>query len=688
MNVPPPDGDLANLLSDRERDARIWSDVIQLMPAWTWETDADYRLVYVNMQHSGLRMTRDQLQGLCILGRPDPPHDLAGLDRLLDALEAHEEIRSLSYERLLVNGDRAVLMDSAVPLRDTQGRFAGYHGITLNISEVMHKADVTDSLVAGLNRRTAVLERSLVDQARELTDTNRLLTEIMDSMGEGLMVTSRLGSEDPENRVLMVNPAYLRMFDLDPADVPEGMPLSALHDLLVGRSQHPETRDEIAAIGRAFAEGRKAIFEVPGTGRSFATQATRRPSGGYVIVHTDITDLRAQNTALRAARDAAEVANRAKSSFLANMSHEIRTPMNGIVGMADLLADTALSDEQKDCVATIRGAALALTSLISDILDFSKVEAGRLRIEGAPFQLDGLIAEISDLLRPLAAQKQLYLTCRIEDEVPRLVEGDALRLRQVLMNLIGNAIKFTHEGGVTLHLSRTSRRGNQVRFRVVDTGIGIPEDQQALVFDPFEQVHSGRERQYEGTGLGLSISKRLAEAMGGSITVVSTPGQGAEFRLDLPLPALAQTVPRTVAVSTDDLRLDGVAVLLVEDNRTNQAVVRKMLERRGARVEVADNGRSALECYDPERFDIVLMDISMPVMNGLEATRALRTCERQRDWTRRPIIALTGNAFDRDRKEAEAVGMDGFLTKPVRRDALLLEMLAHLPSRGLCARVS
>ncbi|SMX44745.1 ATP-binding protein [Maliponia aquimaris] len=674
--------------TDQERDARIWSDVIQLMPAWTWETDSDFRLLYVNMQHSGLRMTRDHLLGLSILNRPEPPHDLAGLDRLLDAFRAHEEVRSLSYERLLVNGDRAVLMDSAVPLRDAEGRFAGYHGITLNISEVMHKADVTDSLVAGLNRRTAVLERSLVDQARVLTDTNRLLTEIMDSMGEGLMVTSRLGAEDPDNRILMVNPAYLRMFELNAADVPEGMPLSALHDLLVARSQRPETGEVIATIARAFADGRKAIFEVPETGRSFATQATRRPSGGYVIVHTDITDLRAQNDALRAARDAAEVANRAKSSFLANMSHEIRTPMNGIVGMADLLADTGLSDEQRDCVATIRGAALALTSLISDILDFSKVEAGRLRIEDAPFQLDTLIAEISDLLRPLAAQKQLYLTCRIDENVPRLVEGDALRLRQVLMNLIGNAIKFTHEGGVTLHLSRISPRGNQVRFHVVDTGIGIPEDQQALVFDPFEQVHSGRERQYEGTGLGLSISKRLAEAMGGSIALSSAPGQGAEFRLDLPLPALAQTVPRAAEVSTEDLRLDGVAVLLVEDNRTNQEVVRKMLERRGARVEVADNGQMALDRYDPERFDIVLMDISMPVMSGLDATRTLRARERQGGWVRRPIVALTGNAFERDQKEAEAVGMDGFLTKPVRRDALLLELLAHLPSQGLSARAS
>lgn len=659
-------------------DARIWSDVIHLMPAWTWETDADYRLSYVNIRHSGLRMTAAELLGLNILHRPPPSVELSGLDDLIASLEAHEEIRSHTYERLLINGQRAVLMDSAVPLWGPSGTFRGYHGITLNISDVLRKADVTESVVAGLNRRAATLERFLLDKAEELERTNHLMTEVLDSMGEGLMVTSGRGIADPDNRIQMVNPAYLRLFGLKKEEVPVGMLLRDLVALLERTGRGPVGKTSVAEVSRAFQEGRKVVIETPVTGRSLSTEALKRPSGGYVVVHTDITDLRAQNAALREARDAADVANKAKSTFLANMSHEIRTPMNGIVGMADLLTETALSNEQADMVATIRGAALALTSLITDILDFSKIEAGRMQIDDEPFCLSALLDELRDLLSPLAGEKHLGLSCRIAEDVPRLVEGDALRIRQVLMNLIGNAIKFTHDGGVVLRLARSPGRGNELRFTVSDSGIGIPPDRLPGIFTPFEQVHSGRERQYEGTGLGLSITKKLVEVMGGEISAESEVGQGTTITVDLPLPAVAQHDPVAVRVSAEDLRLDGVRVLLVEDNRTNQVVAKKMLERRGAEVALAGHGRCAVDLYDPERFDIVLMDISMPVMNGLEAARILRAREADRGWPRRPIIALTGNAFDRDRAEAEASGMDGFLTKPVRRDALLLTIAAHL----------
>lgn len=675
-------------MSDKEKDARIWSDVIHLMPAWTWEADADFRLNYVNIQHSGLHMTSDQLIGLRILGSSAPDGDEAGLDRLLNAMRAHEEIRSLSYERVMVNGRRAVLMDTAVPLRDEQGAFAGYHGITMNISDVLQKAEVADSLIAGLNRRTAALEQSLVSKAAELTETNRLLTEIVEGMGEGLVVTSGTRLDDHENRILQVNPAYLRLMGLSPADIPEGMPFRDHLQFLVENGKAADDPEVHREIEELVSSGEKVTIRIPDSGRSFYLQATPRPSGGHVLVHTDITDLRNQNAALRAARDAADVANKAKSSFLANMSHEIRTPMNGIVGMADLLTETDLDADQADYVATIRSAALALTSLISDILDFSKVEAGRLEIEEAPFELDTLVEEVSDLLTPLAAQKGLEMQITVDPDVPRLVEGDALRIRQVLMNLMGNAIKFTILGRVSLHLSRKHARGNEIRFAVTDSGIGIPAERLAQIFDPFEQVHTGREKEFEGTGLGLTISKRLVDAMGGSIAAQSTMGEGTQFHVDLPLPAVAAGVPQNAEVSMADMRLDGISVLVVEDNLTNQAVARKMLERRGATVVLAENGLRAVELYDPECFDIVLMDISMPVMNGLEATRLIREHQRQRGWAHRPIVALTGNAFDKDRDEAEAVGMDGFLSKPVRRDALLLTIATHLQSVQLRAAAS
>ncbi|MBT56309.1 MAG: hypothetical protein CMF72_23300 [Mameliella sp.] len=665
-------------MSEREKDARIWSDVIHLMPAWTWEADADYRLRYVNIQHSGLQLTAQQLNGLCILDQDSATGDEAGLDRLLEAFRDQSEVRGLSYERVMINGSRAVLMDSAVPIWGADGGFAGYRGITLNISAVMRKADVTGSLVAGLNKRTVALEQNLVNKAHELSQTNHLLTEIVEGMGEGLLVTSGSEIDDPDNRVLRVNPAYLRLFDLGPEDVPEGISVSDHLRFLAQQNKVPSNLAFYRDVQQALNKGRKVLMEIPDSGRSYYMQASTRPMLGNVIVHTDITDLRNQNAELRAARDAANVANEAKSSFLANMSHEIRTPMNGVVGMADLLAETDLSTEQASYVATIRGAALALTSLISDILDFSKVEAGRLELEKVTFEVAGLVDEISELLSPLATQKELTLQCRIDPDVPHLLEGDALRIRQILMNLMGNAIKFTLAGKVDLHLSLASPSTNVVRFTLTDTGIGIPAERLAVIFDPFEQVHKGHERQFEGTGLGLSICKRLVSAMGGSIAARSEEGRGTTFTVDLPLPTVAFATPSAAPVSTDAMRLDGVCVLVVEDNRTNQAVAKKMLERRGAQVVLADNGRRALDLYDPHRFDLVLMDLSMPEMSGLDATRLIRERENLRGWPRRPIIALTGNAFDKDRKAASAAGMDGFLSKPVRRDALLLTIAAHL----------
>ncbi|WP_323770345.1 hybrid sensor histidine kinase/response regulator [Antarctobacter sp.] len=665
-------------MSEREKDARIWADVIHLMPAWTWEADADYRLSYVNIRHSGLQLSAQQLNGLYILDQGNTIGDEAGLDRLMDALRDQREVRGLSYERIMVNGSRAVLMDSAVPIWSEDGEFAGYRGITLNISAVMRKADVTDSLVAGLNKRTAVLEQSLIDKANELSETNHLLTEIVQGMGEGLLVTSGTQLDDPENRIVQVNPAYLQLFGLQPEDVPNGVSVRDHLALLVERNKAPNDPSSHSDVQNALFEGRKVLMEIPDSGRSFLMQASSRPPLGNVIVHTDITDLRNQNAELRAARDAANVANEAKSSFLANMSHEIRTPMNGIVGMADLLTETDLGPEQASYVATIRGAALALTSLISDILDFSKVEAGHLELETAAFEITRLVDEISDLLSPLAAQKGLSLQCIIDADVPHLVEGDALRIRQVLMNLMGNAIKFTLAGEVILHLSRKTSCGNEIRFTLTDSGIGIPADRLAVIFDPFEQVHKGHERQFEGTGLGLSICKRLVSAMGGTITATSEAGRGTTFTVDLPLPTVAFAAPDAAPISAEDMRLDGLSVLVVEDNRTNQAVAQKMLERRGAKVVLADNGRRALDLYDPNRFGLVLMDLSMPEMSGLEATRLIRDRERQRGWPHRPIIALTGNAFDRDRVAAAEAGMDGFLSKPVRRDALLLTIATHI----------
>ncbi len=667
-------------MTDASYDTAIWSDIVHLMPAWTWETDAELRLTYVHTQFEQLSgLNTADLMGHCIVDAPGVMHpEESGLDTYMEEIRKRRPINSLCYERILVTGERVVLMDSAVPKITAEGLFDGYRGISLNMTEALRRADDTESLIGGMAERTEALEESLSRGAAEQDAANRLFTGIVENMGEGLMVTSGTEASDPENRILMVNQAYRNLFQLSEEDVPPGMPMPDYIAMLAERGHLAEASEAFGEVNDKLARGEKVMMTLPSTGRSFYCRATLQPSGGYVLVHTDITELRTQNAELRAARDVAEVANKAKSTFLATMSHEIRTPMNGVVGMADLLAETELTEEQAECVDTIRSAALALTSLISDILDFSKVEAGRLELEEAPFDLFGLIDELFDLLQPLAEGKGVSLIKEVATDVPRKVEGDALRIRQVMLNLLGNAIKFTHEGRVSMTVGRREEFGNAVRFVIRDSGIGISEARLPHIFNPFEQVQTGNERRYEGSGLGLSISKKLVGAMQGEIAACSTLGEGSEFEVVLPLPAVANIAPPVTPKVSHNARLDGLRVLLVEDNRTNQMVVQKMLTRRGADTVVAQNGQEALMLFDPTRFDLVLMDLSMPVMGGLEATRKIRRRQSLEAWPHRPIIALTGNAFEKDKEDCRSAGMDGFLSKPIRRDELLLAITRQL----------
>ncbi|CUH77592.1 ATP-binding protein [Tropicibacter naphthalenivorans] len=519
------------------------------------------------------------------------------------------------------------------------------------------------------------LEAQLRQRNAELEEKNRLLTDVLENMGEGLLVTSNEGGEIADNRILLVNTAYKRLFGVTDADIAPGMRVRDYVAFLAQRSDPDGVQTRFRTLTEALKKREPVTMDIPSQGKHFHTKAVSTASGARVLVHTDVTELQHQHEALRSARDAAKVANLAKSNFLATMSHEIRTPMNGIVGMVELLAETTLDEEQSEFVETIRSSALALTSLISDILDFSKVEAGHLDIAADPFDLHGLLHEMCDLLTPLADAKQIALRCQIAPDVPQYVVGDALRLRQVLLNVVGNAIKFTSDGSVSVRVAHRE----DVVFTVTDTGIGIPQDRLPQIFAPFEQVHSGHSRAFEGTGLGLAISKQLVDAMNGRIAVRSHEGQGTEFQVSLPLPErdAAQDLAQPPDIP-DDIWIEGMQILLVEDNQTNQMVVRKMLERRGAAVTVASNGQQAIDLYDPEAFDVVLMDISMPVLTGLEASRHIRAREHLNNWPHRPIIALTGNAFAKDQHEAMSAGMDGFLSKPVRRDALLSAVVLHM----------
>jgi PAS domain S-box-containing protein len=447
----------------------------------------------------------------------------------------------------------------------------------------------------------------------------------------------------------------------------------------------------------------------------WALQPWRDPRGevgGVIITAEDVTEQKYHHDELARAKQAAESSSEAKSTFLATMSHEIRTPINGILGMTELTLDTELTEEQREQLDLVRYSAESLLTIINDILDFSKIEAGKLQLEYIPFAFRERINETVKVLKFRAEQKRLGLTLIVAPDIPENVLnvlGDPGRICQVLNNLVGNAIKFTERGGITITVNAVPAPAEQIElhFQINDTGIGISPEKQKSIFEPFSQADGSTTRKYGGTGLGLTICLKLAEMMGGRVWLESEPGKGSTFHFtskagiqpaaavdgagidgveDGPLTIAGGTPgangkrPATAGNPSDLMRLQSGHILLAEDNAVNRKLAIRLLEKRGYTVRVACDGREVLALHEAEEFDLVLMDIQMPEMDGFEATGVIR--ERERTSGKHvPIIALTAHALKGDEEDCRAAGMDGYITKPIRpveMFAAMDELLAGL----------
>lgn len=526
-------------------------------------------------------------------------------------------------------------------------------------------------------RMTQLIDLGFAGIRALATNDDSLHNSLLDAIGDGIFLVFSSGSGEATLRH-----ANQSLLDLAEISSESGAPLPAIHDLLeaVGLDADLLRQCELAPQQvviatrhglRHFLVEKKLAFEISDRQGTVALSA---------ILFTDTTRLERGREAFQAAEEKAQHLTFLKSSFLANMSHEIRTPMNGILGMVQLLQMTRLDPEQQQYLEVMQSSGHAMLKIINDILDLSKIEAGRVDFEKTPFDLTAIVEGVVDLLRPQTHGKPVTIAAVYDDLRPRWYQGDSLRLRQVLLNIAGNAVKFTSAGRVLIDVrgGASGPPSRPLTITVSDTGMGIPADQLSYVFDKFHQADPSTTRKHGGTGLGLAISRQLVELMGGAVGLASTVGVGSTFTISLPL---KRTGDPAAVRATDDLRAAGSVhpgppagpgagrrILVAEDDFTNQIVIKEMLGVQGFDVDIANSGLEVLQLLEQRRYDLILMDCHMPDLDGYETTERIRS--KQGPVRRIPIVALTASALEGDRQRCLHAGMDDYISKPIHMETL------------------
>lgn len=663
----------------RESEAR-YKDFSETAGDWTWEVDAELVYTYISTRArevTGIDHSRFIGKPMTLEGNGVDEEQWAVLRSIIDQRNPIEQFIS----RVEFNEGREIWIErSARPIFDADGQFAGYRGVARDVSKRVEAERAAEKALRQVEEINAHLEETVRQRTADIEKKSRLMEEVLESMAHGMVVI-----DDDDSTIIELNEKAWQMSGLPREAWSVGTDIRKLLQLGIDHGMYEfesvehyfEACDEAIAANQDFRAIRRQK-----DGVIIEESVRTRPTGGRVITYRDITEaqiredeLRALSEQLMVSKEEAIAANRAKSEFLANMSHEIRTPMNGVIGMASLLLDTQLDDKQADMARVIVSSGDALLKIINDILDFSRLEAGKLRLVKEPFDLRDCIEDVASLLALPVEEKNLELMVRVSPKLKTAFIGDIGRVRQVVTNLVGNAVKFTEKGHILLEVDGV-HRGEiaDVTISVSDTGCGIPDEKLKTIFEEFEQVDGSSQRKHNGAGLGLSISRKMIEAMDGTIEVESEVGKGSSFTVRLPFAidedALAMREPRSFS-------FQGKRAIIVDDNPVNRTILKEQLASWGLAADVAESATDALKALqdageNDTPYSIGILDFQMPGADGVELAQTIKSDPKLASI---PLILLTSAGRKGDPQGLSGDLFSAYLVKPARSSMLLDSIL-------------